>query len=680
LRFIVGRRDTSAAQSSLNRGFDLSGRNGDIRLAGLLTNLQVSSSDELSRRRATSPSKLRKRLQGDLDNIILMALRKDPARRYQSAEQFAEDLRRHLDNVPVKARNDTVWYRTSRFLSRHKAGLVASAAVGISLVVGLGVAVHEARIARVQRTRAERRFDDVRSLANSLIFDVHDSIRDLPGSTPARKIIVDRALKYLNGLAQESSGDISLQRELAAAYERVGTVQGDYLENNLGDPEGTLDSYQKSLQIRKQIDASSSDWNDHVALARGYRLVAHQMWTLGNLQLARSHIANAIATSETVSRSQPRNVDVLYELSFDYEVSGDIGYPGDPAATSRIVEDYRKALAADEVSLQIKPDDIRVLHGYSIDVSNIGGMLEASDPRAALQNYQKGLEINQRLTQLSTDLRFKRAVAIAYGSIASAYDNLGDYNQAAENNLKDLTIYKQLVEADPKNVLLRQGLAITYANASASLNRLGKTRQAVEYSGTAVEIMRALVAASPKNTRQKNKFAATLVVHGTNLKSAKEFVRAAEALESARSIYESLFKAGAVDSWVEVGACDVKLGENAALAGKDQAAVAYFRSALSIMEPLIAKNPPNLDALYGAADAYSGLGDLGIRAARGAGKVSASRRQSLAEARSWYTRSRATWRRIEHPNHTAPNSFQVGDPSIVEARLKEVDLALDGTD
>jgi hypothetical protein len=78
---------------------------------------------------------------------------------------------------------------------------------------------------------------------------------------------VDRALQYLNVLAHESAGDVDLQRELAAAYERVGSVQGDYLENNLGDSEGTLASYKKALDLRKQINAASNDWNDRLALA-----------------------------------------------------------------------------------------------------------------------------------------------------------------------------------------------------------------------------------------------------------------------------------------------------------------------------------------------------------------------------------------------------------------------------
>jgi hypothetical protein len=130
-----------------------------------------------------------------------MALRKEPQRRYSSVEQFAEDIRRYLAKLPVVARQDTPQYRASKFVTRHKAGVTTSVAVALLLVIGLVITVQQARI-------AQRRFNDVRSLANSLIFDVHDSIKDLPGSTPARKIIVDRALQYLNVLAQESNGDL----------------------------------------------------------------------------------------------------------------------------------------------------------------------------------------------------------------------------------------------------------------------------------------------------------------------------------------------------------------------------------------------------------------------------------------------------------------------------------------
>ena len=181
----------------------------------------------MSSARDTKPDKLRRRLSGDLDKIALMALRKDPRRRYSSVEQFSDDVRRHHEGLPVRAREDTLAYRGSRFVKRHKLAMAAVTVFVITLLGGIIMTMRQARIARAERARAERRFNDVRKLANSLIFEVHDSIQDLPGATPVRKLIVDRALQYLDSLASESRGDVDLQRELAAAYQKVGLVQGN---------------------------------------------------------------------------------------------------------------------------------------------------------------------------------------------------------------------------------------------------------------------------------------------------------------------------------------------------------------------------------------------------------------------------------------------------------------------
>src|SRR5262249_19056150 len=136
---------------------------------------------------------LRKQLQGDVDTIVLKALQKEPGRRYASVEQFSEDIRRHLAGLPVMARKDTAAYRAEKFIVRHKAGVFAAASVALALIVGMGATTWEAHIANAQRVRAERRFQDVRTLANSLLFELHDTIQNLPGATAARELLVKRA-------------------------------------------------------------------------------------------------------------------------------------------------------------------------------------------------------------------------------------------------------------------------------------------------------------------------------------------------------------------------------------------------------------------------------------------------------------------------------------------------------
>ena len=509
-----------------------------------------------------------------------------------------------------------------------------------------------------------------------MIFDVHDSIKDLPGSTPARKIIVDRALQYLNLLAQESNGDVGLQRELAAAYEKVGTVQGDYLENNLGDPQGTLASYQKALEIRKQIDARSRDWNDHLALAQSYRLVGHQQWANGDLHGSRELIDRSIAISEKLNEADPENSKILYELASDYGVSARLGYPEDRWGRQKIVQDYHHVLEIDEILLKLKPDDVTTLHSYAVDLINSGVVLEGADPQAALANYQKALVIDRKVWQISPDVPHQRHIAIDYGSIASVFDDIGDYSRAVDYDLKDLAIYQDLTRADPKNALLQQGLAIAYSNTAAASLRAGQIALALDYSNKSVDIMRTLVASAPKKAYQQGKFASVLAARATILISVNQSEAAIADFETARSIFESRNMEGATYKRINVAACDVKIGEAALRDQKDQVAADSYHQALTIVEPLISAESADLDVLYVAADAYSGLGDVSMKKARQPGQTTDQKKSNWSEARSCYRLSLNTWRRIDHPNHTAPNSFQVGDPVKVRRQLESVENKL----
>src|SRR5690606_37072154 len=93
----------------------------------------VSAADA-ARVRATTPDNLRRHLRGDLDRIVLMALRKEPERRYGSAAELADDVDRYLEGYPVQARPENVGYVTSRFVRRHRIGVAATTALAVALV------------------------------------------------------------------------------------------------------------------------------------------------------------------------------------------------------------------------------------------------------------------------------------------------------------------------------------------------------------------------------------------------------------------------------------------------------------------------------------------------------------------------------------------------------------------
>ncbi len=206
-------------------------------------------------------------LGADLDTVLRKALAKEPERRYATVQEFAEDLRRHLDGRPVLARGDSFAYRAGKFLSRHRYGVAAAALVAASLVTGAGVALWQAARARASEAVAHRRFEEVRSLAKTMLFELHDEIATLPGSTRARATLVSTALRYLDSLAAGAGSDPALARDVAAGYARLGLVQGG---NNatLGDREAALRSHRAAIRLLAPLaEAPAATDGDRDALA-----------------------------------------------------------------------------------------------------------------------------------------------------------------------------------------------------------------------------------------------------------------------------------------------------------------------------------------------------------------------------------------------------------------------------
>ncbi|MDQ6894904.1 MAG: serine/threonine protein kinase, partial [Acidobacteriota bacterium] len=218
-----------------------------------------------------APGKLARRLRGDLDTIVMTAMRKEPERRYASVGQLSEDVLRHLEGRPILARKDTFGYRSSRFVRRHRAGVAAGVVAVAALGAGFVMTLQQKHAAEFERARAERRFNDVRKLAGSFLFEFHDAIQNLPGSTPARSLVVKRAQEYLDSLSAESANDPGLRRELAAAYQKVGEVQGEPGAANLGDTRGALRSFRKALAMREAL-ARASPGNAELAQELGATL------------------------------------------------------------------------------------------------------------------------------------------------------------------------------------------------------------------------------------------------------------------------------------------------------------------------------------------------------------------------------------------------------------------------
>lgn len=446
------------------------------------------------------PSTTQKRLHADLDNIVLMAMRKEPERRYATAEQFAEDIGRHLNGLPVRARAATFSYRAGKFIRRHKFGVAAATVMILTLLIGIIATVWQARVARAERARAERRFDEVRQLANSFVFEVHDSIVNLPGSTPARSLIVQRGLKYLDSLAQDAAGDRGLQRELAGAYEKLGAVQYTPSVPHLGDLAGALESHRKAAALREALVAADPSNADYVReLLDSYWFIATLLGRHGDTHQELEIIRRQLPQREQLAALEREGFIDRYNLAATYVYIGGLSMLlGD---ANGAVENQQKALEIKEKLTALDPDRVRSSRALTISYEYLGLAYDrAGDTKRALELQQRGLEMRESLVAadpLNTDLRLM--LVESYRFVGDMYFKLGDVKSAEAHYTRQLSLVKQMVAADPADAQL-------VSNEAVALIKIGdvdavtrRTASALANYRRALRIREQLSAAAPSD-------------------------------------------------------------------------------------------------------------------------------------------------------------------------------------
>ena len=641
---------------------------------------------EVGAAREGTPDRLSKRLLGDLDNIVLMALRKEPERRYVSVERFAEDIRRHLENRPVLARQDTFGYRTSKFISRHRAAMAVAVLATVALLFATGVTLREARIARAERVRAERRFNDVRALANSLMFEIHDGIRNLPGSTPVRKLLVERALQYLDSLAQESRGDTALQRELAAAYTRIGEVQGSPFSANLGDIEGAVQSYQKALAISRSLaDADPGSLENAVGLAQCYRLLSNVLLVGGETATALEDSRRAVQTSEEAARTHSKDRKLLQELQRDYATEADIlastvvaSQLGDISSASPL---RRQQLDLAEQLAALEPSDAELQHNLATSIASMGDQLildgrrrEAKAYYVRAQKMLKELAIHSQSTNILHHLH-DSYYALEVIEVAD-----GNISQAITSARSALEIANKLSLADPQNTQISLALAADYDSLAGALSHTHHKKEAYASVERSLSILAELVQRNPKNTEFRIMQALRFTDGSEVFRRFGDYSRALQYNRGALGILAPIQAKDPTNSGARqflAVACNRSALVLTRLQNLNRAAEMY-KQALDFTPSQGNATHLTEDQTYLIADCYAGLGQIEmILAARGSQRGK-GQRVHWKQACSWFAQSMTAWRQVKEPGLTGPDGTEYVPPSMVERQRAQCHEGLRG--
>ena len=607
-------------------------------------------------------------LRGDLDRIILMALRKEPERRYHSVEALSADLERYLQGRPVSAQNDTWTYRASKFVQRNRTSVAVGTMMSILLGGGIGSTFWQATIAGSERARAEReaalaksseaearrleakaeasarvavsereraeverkraedkaaeaegqrqkaesRFREVRSLANSLLFEFHALIRNLPGATEARKLVITKSLEHLQILQRDAANDVGLQAEVAAAYEQLGQLQGAAGDAALGDTKGAFDSQVKALGIRQVLVAARpTDAGAQRDLGASHLRMTELLLALKQPGGALESARKAQTIYEALVRTSPRDVLSMLGLAASQQASGQAhesagklksalqSYAAQTETRRRI-----EATSPDDLELQSQTAEARDLEARAIELEGrFSDAIRIIEANGAI--YRKATAANPH------NIRARRNMIQNRRTLGSLAERTGDLSTAQVNYRRAIDLQKDLVAEDPRNARMLEDLASLHSNLGSTLMHFAQPAEGAKQYRLAIAIAAELAERDPQNSAIRAALAGAHLGLGQTLLETKQAELAQKAYETAIQMFEPLAATAPRDVNIQMNRALAHIGIGRILRDRDDLdrAERSLRQGANILEKIMPGSGDHR-VLSNLAIAYNRLADV----------------------------------------------------------------------
>lgn len=433
-----------------------------------------------------SAGKLSRHLQGDLDAIALLALRKEPKARYPSVQSLSEDIGAYLNNLPVTARADSFQYRAGKFVHKHAISVVAAFVLVIGMAIATGISVRFARTANVQQAKAVERFNDVRKFSRFVLFDFDDALRS--GVTPARKLLVTQALGYLNRLASDTGGDLGLEKEIIDGYLKVGDLLGDPFTANLGDVGGAKKSYSKAMELIQAIRSKHPDDPD----LKG--LLARVDMKFGGLAYRDDPLAalKPFQEAQSLLEALPGDPKAKHSLMKVLHNIGNIRLQGGDAKAGLSAFTREHQIAQDLFSADRNDLNARETMG-SADESSGDALAASGSIPEALERFQRALSIYEELASLSPQSPARRRILTVRQRMGDAFSNSGKKDAAVTAFREALKINDMLLAEDPKNEQYQLDLAVVLQRFADALFAANQPQEAKQVTDRALKFLRPIV-------------------------------------------------------------------------------------------------------------------------------------------------------------------------------------------
>jgi tRNA A-37 threonylcarbamoyl transferase component Bud32/tetratricopeptide (TPR) repeat protein len=478
--------------------------------------LQIVSEAQIPKPSENPKSKIKNlKLKGDIDTITLKALNREIERRYASVEQLSEDIRRYLNDLPIKAQADTFSYRYRKFIQRNKVGVIATSAVFLALIGGILATLYQNRIARQQQAIAEKRFEQVRKLANNVVFKYHDAIANLAGATETREMLVKDAVEYLDNLAEDAGDNPELQLELANAYLKIGKVQGDTYVANLGKTDNALENYEKGQTIIENVLDKNSQ--NVVYLATYSEILEAKTANLARqnkFKLAETTAEKLIETNQKIVALQSADKDSQIILARSYLIYADaLAFSG---GYEKMTEWYRKSLEIYEKLKENFPNDEKIRRSEIVPMQRIGTkseyqaeiLKEKNAPKEEINAiYLEAEKLHRRSFEIAESLKkdfpnneiYARYFTAVQINLGTALARIGKGNEGIPLIKKSCDQFRQTIDSDSKNNEAKRDLAECLQYLAFGFDAMNNSNEAINANEDSLKILEEITVKDPTN-------------------------------------------------------------------------------------------------------------------------------------------------------------------------------------
>ncbi len=415
----------------------------------------------------------------DLETVCLTAMETDRARRYATAGDFARDLSNLLARRPIDARRAGPMLRVLRWAQRHpriSAALIAGA--GLGLVASLVYARQQSVLGRKileQRDVARARAEELRVLATSFVFDVHDKISRLPGATEAREQVVTQAQSLFDALARAEADDPTLAHDLAVANLRLGPILERTSGGTLGQTGGAREHLESAHSyFAEHASAADASVEERRYLVRAEYLLGSLLTKTGEAEAGMRMLESGVEHARVLAQLPAATIeDGAHVAWLQLELAQNCERRGDADRANALFEGCVQQLVALETE---HPGDVTVLRLQPRAYLLFGNICDTRDqPERALELLAQGVAAADRLLvvePLAPVNRRARANCLeCLGGIlvrsARSEEGLAQYELA-------LGLYEELQREDPldgQHFVDYTRALDGFANACATLDR-----------------------------------------------------------------------------------------------------------------------------------------------------------------------------------------------------------------